>query len=186
MVKKKSVKRSAIVVPKSSQELADFIRQIGEHRRILGQIEAKLNDKIEKTKANAVADSEPHQAAIDLLVEGVYVYAEGHRDELTEDGKKKTVTLPTGKIGWRMTPPAVFLKGVKEVIKRCKDLGLERFIRIKEEIDKEAMLKEPGVSNNIRGVSIAQREEFVVEPSEVSVEISRDTKKLKKALPPKK
>ncbi len=34
----------------------------------------------------------------------------------------------------------------------------------------------------IKGVTISQKEEFVVKPSEVEIEISKDTKKLQKAL----
>jgi len=44
------------------------------------------------------------------------------------------------------------------------------------------MLKEPKVAEKIPGVTIKQREEFVVKPSEVEIEVSKDTVKLKKAI----
>jgi len=79
-----------------------------------------------------------------------------------------------------MTPPAVFLRNVKSIIANLKLLGLEQFIRVKEEIDKKAMLKEPEVAKKIKGVSISQYEEFVVKPTELEIEIAAQTNKLKR------
>ena len=60
---------------------------------------------------------------------------------------------------------------------------MKRFIRVKEEINKEAMLKEPELAETVRGVSITQREEFIVKPTEIEIEIVSSVEKLKKALP---
>ena len=177
MAKKTTVKRVAVPVPKSPEETAKFIGKIGKHQRALQEIQTRLNEKIEKLKVLAVDESQSHQAEIKDLFEGVFVFAESHRDELTEGGKTKTVHLPTGDISWRITPPAVSLRRVKDIIAACKQLRLKRFIRTKEEIDKEAMLKEPDIATGIKGVSISQREEFVVKPSEVEVEISQKLQK---------
>jgi len=90
--------------------------------------------------------------------------------------------LPTGDVFWRMTPPSCLIRNVENVIAQCKALGLDNFIRVKEEPNKTAMLREPEVAEQIKGVKITQKEEFVVRPSEVEIEISQDTKKLKKVL----
>lgn len=182
MAKKKSVKRTAVRAPTSVGELREFVRYVGINKRKLDAIQTKLNEKIEQLKAQAIVNSLPHQEEIDRLFDGIYIFAESHRDELTEKGKKKTVNLPTGDILWRLTPPAVSLKNVKRIIELCKSCRLKRFIRTKEEVDKEAMLKEPERAKEIKGVTISQKEEFVVKPSEIEIEISKDTKKLKKAL----
>ncbi len=99
---------------------------------------------------------------------------------MTEQGKKKTVELPTGIFGWRTTPPSVSLKNVKKVMEELKKLGLTQFIRIKEEINKEAILREPDVAKHVKGILITQHEEFVVKPVEVQVEIISDVKKFRK------
>jgi len=88
--------------------------------------------------------------------------------------------LPTGFFGWRSTPPAVSLKNIKAVLKKLKELGLKRFIRIKEEPDKEAMLKEPEVAKSVKGVSITQYEEFFIKPLELEVEIVKKLAKKNK------
>lgn len=182
MVRKKSVKRTMVAVPKSEQETSEFIRRIGKHQRGLDRIKIRTNNQIEKIKEKAVADSSDHEKEIAELFEGIFTFSQSHRDELTEKGKKKTVHFFTGDILWRLTPPAVSLKNVKKIIELCKTSGLKRFIRIKEDVNKEAMLKEPEKAKEIKGVTIGQKEEFVVKPSEIEIEIFRDTKKLQKAL----
>jgi len=178
--KKKSVKRETIAVPKSIEEAAEFVGRIGQNQRSLERIQTGLNNQIEKIKAQAMANSLSHQESIDQLFEGLFIFAQSCRDELTEGGKKKTINLPTGDILWRLTPPSVSLKNVEKIIKFCKNSGLDRFVRIKEEVNKEEMLKDPESAKKISGVTIGQKEEFVVKPSETNIEIPRDAKKLQR------
>lgn len=174
-------KRVVIAVPKSLEEATQFLAQIGEEQRATNGVQSGFNRKVEELKAEAMAAAEPHQAKVSQLVEGLFAFAEAHRDELTDGGKRKTVEVPTGIFGWRMTPPAVSLRDVEAILESLKTLNLKRFIRVKEEIDKEAMLKEPEVAKTVKGVSIGQREEFVAKPAELEVEIATQVDKLKKA-----
>lgn len=177
---KKAVKRIAVAVPRSREEVSKLIAEIGKHQRALAGINTALNAQIERIKSRAVREGQPHEKAIGENFEKIFIFAQANRDELTEGGKTKTVYFPPGIIAWRTTPPGVFLRGVKQIIAACKKLGLYQFIRTKETVDKVAMLKEKDKAVAIKGVIITQREEFVVKPSEVGVEISKDTKKLRK------
>ena len=174
-------KKAVIPVPKNLEEAARFLAEIGQEQRATDKIRSGLNAKVDELKAKAMADDEPHQKKISQLVEGLFAYAEANRAELTDGGKRKTVEVPTGTFGWRMTPPAVKLRDVELILESLKSLKLERFIRTKEEIDKEAILKEPNVATTVKGVSISQHEEFVAKPSELEVEIATQVDKLKKA-----
>ena len=174
-------KRAVVAVPKSLDEAAQFLAQIGKEQRATDEIESGLNAAVDKLKAKAMADGEPHQEKVSQLVEGLFAYAEAHRDELTNHGKRKTVEVPTGTFGWRMTPPAVTLRGIEQILGSLKSLKLGRFIRTQEEVDKEAMLKEPEVAETVKGVSISQHEDFVAKPSELKVEIATRVDKLKRA-----
>jgi phage host-nuclease inhibitor protein Gam len=174
-------KKVVIAVPKSLDEAAQFLAQIGQEQRASDKIRSDINTKVEKLKAKAMADARPYQEKISQLVEGLFAYAEAHRDELTDGGKHKTVKVPTGIFGWRMTPPAVSFRNVKSILESLRSFGLKRFIRTKEEIDKEAMLKEPKVAKTVKGVSISQYEEFIAKPTELEVEIATQVDKLKKA-----
>ncbi len=179
---KTGIKRQVTPVPKNLDEAAEFLCQIGKERRAIDKIQANLNEQVDELKTQAMADAGPHQEKVNQLVEGLFAFAEANRNELTDGGKHKTVELPTGIFAWRMTPPAVNLRGVKEIIASLKTLGLTRFIRTKEEVDKEAMLKEKEVAATVKGVTISQQEEFVVKPAELEVEIVSSTDKLKKVV----
>ena len=178
---KKVVKKVVIAVPKSLDEAAQFLAQIGKEQRATDKIQSEINTKVEELKAKAMTDVKPHQENISQLVEGLFAFAETHRDELTDGGKHKTVEVPTGTFGWRMTPPAISLRDVESILRSLKSLKLTRFVRTKEEIDKEAMLKEPDVAKTVKGVSINQHEDFVAKPSELEIEIVTKVDKLKKA-----
>jgi len=182
MVTKKRIKRLVTPVPRNLEEAAEFLTKIGIEKRGIEKIQTRLNDLIEGLKADAMGDVNDHNEKISQLVEGLFAFAESRRDELTEGGKRKTVDLPTGWFGWRKTPPSVSIRNVKSVITILKELGLERFVRVKEEPDKKAMLKEPEVVKLVKGVSITQHDEFVVKPTELEIEIASDIKKLKKAV----
>jgi len=179
---RKSIKRQVIPVPHDLDEAAEFLRQIGGEQRNIDTIRSTLNAEVDGLKARAMANVKPHQEKISRLVEGLYVYAESHRQELTDGGKRKTVEVPTGIFRWRITPPAVSLRNVKSILESLKSLELDRFIRIREEVNKEAMLKEPDIAQAIQGVSVSQREEFIVKPAELEVEITTAVKKLQKAV----
>ncbi len=95
-------------------------------------------------------------------LKGLQAYCAAHRDRLAP--KKKSFAFPAGVIGWRLTPPAVSIKGVEAVIALIRKRRLGRFLRRgKVTIDKEAMLKEPDLAKKLDGVAISQVEEFYVE-----------------------
>ena len=69
-----------------------------------------------------------------------------------------------------MRPPSVSARPIDKVIEALKDMGLKRFIRFKEEIDKEAILGDPDAVKYIKGIKIEQREDFVIVPFETELE----------------
>jgi len=182
MAKKGKIKHVVIAIPGSLEEAAEFIGRIGKVQREIDRIQTELNEKVEKLKVQAMAEVKPREESISQMTEGLFIFAESQREVLTDGGKRKTVEVPTGLFGWRLTPFSVSLHDIKKVINSIKSLGLHRFLRIKEEVDKEAMLKEPEIAKTVKGVTISQREEFVVKPAELEVEISSDVSKFKKVV----
>ena len=56
-------------------------------------------------------------------------------------------------------------------MENLKSLGLERFVRVKEEPNKEAMLNEPDAVRGVAGITINSGiEDFTITPFEVSAE----------------
>ena len=165
---KKRIKKNAVTVPvpKDLAEARSYVRRIGEESRRAARIEAELNDRIAALREEYAAKAAPHNKAAEELTEGLRIFAEARRDELTNHGKRKSVDLGTGEIGWRMRPPRVLLRNVAGVIESLKTLKLTRFIRVKEEVNKEAILAEPDIAEQVKGITIKQDEDFFVVPAE--------------------
>jgi phage host-nuclease inhibitor protein Gam len=63
----------------------------------------------------------------------------------------------------------VRVTGAEAVLDVLRKLGLARFIREKEEVNKEAILNEPEAVSHVPGISISQGEDFVVVPFEAEL-----------------
>lgn len=161
-------------VPQSRDEAASMIAAVGDLSRALARIGADMNDELAAVKERYEAAAEPMRRALGDKIEGLRIWAEANRQALSGGRDIKTFDLGTGLIKWRDRPPAVSITKVKEVIARLKALGLHRFLRTKEEVNKEAMLAEPEVARQVAGVSIGSAgEDFVVEPYEAELAEAR-------------
>jgi phage host-nuclease inhibitor protein Gam len=157
----KSRKQKLIVVPKDTIEANASLYTIGTLDREIKEIEAKLSSEIAllrevaSKKTKALAEERKSRLA------GLEEFASNNRTTLLL-GDKKSVEFSFGTFGWRWTPPKVELQKLTEeaLIALLKKLKMKRFVRVKESLDKEALLKE---RPEISGVKYTQREEFFVE-----------------------
>lgn len=156
-------------VPQSLAQAEDCIASIGTMQRQRQRLEADMNDQLAAIKRQFEAQAQPLGLEIKKLSQGLQIWADANRERLT-GGKVKFAMLSSGKINWRTRPPKVNLRGKEKILEACKRLGLKRFIRTIEEIDKEAMLREQDVAGSIDGVTITQGEDFVVTPFETELE----------------
>lgn len=169
--KKTRIKSAAaiVAVPQNREQAAEAVREIGERQRELARIAADMNDELARVKERWEAAAEPHNARIAALTQGVQTWAEANRDSLTQGGKVKTAALTTGEILWRLRPPSVRVTGAEAVLDILRRMGLTRFIRSKDEVNKDAILNEPEAVVAVPGISIQQGEDFVVVPFEAEL-----------------
>lgn len=155
---------AAAWVAQSRADVEAGIRTIGRAQRRLQRIEADMNDELAKIKERFEKQATPLREDIERTQKGVQAWCETNRDQLTSGGKTKTVGFNTGEVNWRTRPPACSIRGAEAVMDALKRLGLGRFIRAKEEINKEAILNEPEAVQGVAGISITQGEDFNIEP----------------------
>lgn len=159
-----------VYVPQTKDEVATDIRNIGDTQRNMLREQAEMNDAIANVTARFQPRLEELGWQIKTLQDGVQAYCEGHRNELTNDGKVKTANLITGEVQWRQRPPSVGVRGAEAVIEALKRLGLGKFVRTKEEINKEAILNEPDQVKGVAGITVVTGvEDFVITPFEQEV-----------------
>lgn len=160
-------------VPDSRDAVNQAIAQIGELHRERVRIQADMNDRMATVKADHDAAAKPLGDRINELAKGVQLWCEANRASLTNDGKVKFHEFATGVVKWRLTPWAVAIAKVADVLALLKAKGLqETYIRSKEEISKEALLadREALTAEPIKGISFKQREEIAIVPHESQIE----------------
>lgn len=148
-------------------EVEVAIKEIGDLNRELERLAIEQNDRL----AAITEEYAPLMNAIKEKLapkqDAVQAWCESRRDELTQNGKTKTGSFNTGEVQWRQRPPSVGIRGVDSVLDSLKMRGFTQFIRIKEEINKEAMLNEPELAATVAGVTIKTGvEDFVITPFE--------------------
>ena len=156
-------------VPQNREQAAAMIAEIGALNRDLARTQAAMNDELAFVKERHELQAEPMKDRIEALTTGVQTWAEANRDALTQHGKTKTAALTTGEIAWRLRPPSVRVTGAEAVLDALRKMGLGRFIREKQEVNKEAILNEPEVVAHVPGIAISQGEDFVVTPFEAEL-----------------
>lgn len=171
-MKKARIKTEAVPVPvpQSREEAVEAIAEIGRRQRERQRIEAAMNDELAAIRQRYEEEAKPHSEKIRALSDGVHVWCEANRAELTNGGRVKFANLASGEVKWRMSPPKVNLRGIDNIIEFCRKAGLLKFLRSKEEINKDAMLAEPDLAKSITGVTITQAEDFVIIPFETDLE----------------
>lgn len=160
---------AAPTVPQSREQVADLIGRIGTDTRAMKVLEAEMNEQLAAIKEQYEQRAEPIRKGIDMALLGVQTFCESNRVALTVDGKVKTHSFTTGEVAWRTRPPSVRITGEEAVMFSLRSLGLTRFIRTKEEINREAILNEPKEVAGVPGIKISQIEDFVVMPFEVEL-----------------
>jgi len=161
-------KRAAARVPQTRDEVARDIHTIGDLQRQREIVVSAMNDAIAEATAKAQPFIETLGSQIEALQEGVQAWCEAHRDALTQGGRVKTASFVTGEVSWRQRPPSVSVRGADVVLETLQRMGLERFIRTKQEVNKEAILAEPDAVRGVAGLTVKSGiEDFAITPFEV-------------------
>lgn len=171
MAKKNRIKTAAAAVTLNNQHEVDAaIAEIGIAQRARDDIQTRMNVELAAIKERYEAEAAPHAGVIAEIGEAVRIWCEAHRTDLTKDGRIKTAKFGAGEVSWRNRPPRVNVRGEGIVLEALKRLGLDRFIRTKQEINKEAILAEPGAVEGIKGLSVSGGEDFVIKPFNTDIE----------------
>lgn len=162
---------AALVSPAQTRdEAAAMIGEIGRAQRERARIQAAMGDEIAEIKARYEAEALVHNDVIRTRGAAVQAWCEANRALLTGNGKSKTAIFVTGEVRWRVTPPRVVVRAADIVLGLLRERGLTRFLRVKEEVNREAILADPEAVAGVPGIRIEQTEEFVIVPTETTLE----------------
>jgi phage host-nuclease inhibitor protein Gam len=116
------------------EDVNSVLREIGLLEREIESIDAGAQKKIGEIKAAAAKQGEPLRKKITELSEKINAFAEYNKDDLFKD--RKSVELTFGVFGFRKST-SISVK--KTTVALLEKLGLNRYIRIEKQPDKEAM-----------------------------------------------
>ncbi|MBI2984642.1 MAG: host-nuclease inhibitor Gam family protein [Candidatus Kerfeldbacteria bacterium] len=184
MAKTKTPAVTRAALPRSVQEAAGYLEEITECQVHVDDAELQLQQELSAARQRAHERVEPHVCRAQALANALFDWAQTNRSELTDNDRLKTVDLVTGVLRWYRTPPSVRLTKKEEVvIATLKKLGFVQFIRVIEEIDREALLREREVASRIQGIRFGQDEIFAIKPAGMETELELIRGELKKAKP---
>lgn len=170
--KKMKAPAFTVSVPQSRGDCALHIKKMGDVQRDFERMRAEMNDAIADITQRYQPNLELLDAQCQSLAKGIQTWCEANRATLCENGGK-TANLVTGEVSWRQRPPSVRIAGADSVIETLRRMQLERFVRTKDEVNKDAILNEPDAVRGIAGISIVTGvEDFAVVPFAVDVEVA--------------
>jgi len=156
------IKKTQIEVPSSLTQADILLGKIGNTQNEINEIEKELKEKIADLKAAATKKLDPLVTRRSNQINSLFAFANSRKDELTQ--KVRSVVLSQGTFGWRMTTPRVEMKKSDEqMIAFLKKIGRDDYIRVIEEIDRQALLAD---RPKIAGISYLQNDEFFVIPKQ--------------------
>lgn len=145
----------------SLDEADRALAEIAEIDTGLARMGEEMNELIARAKQKTSDAAAPLQARKAALEDALNDFAKVNKKRLFVDGK--SVTTAHGAFGFRVSPPSLGMgKGVTlgKVLEKLKELKWRAGIRIKESVNKEALLGWPKERLDRLGCRIVTREIF--------------------------
>ena len=156
------IKKSQTNVPRTIAQANVLLGKLGNTQDEINVIEKDLRDKIAALNAEAEKKLQPLTVQRDVQINAMFTFADPRKVVLTKEAR--TITLSSGVFGWRMTTPRVETdRSDEETIALLKRTKNAEFVRIIEEVDRQALLAKRPV---IAGITYVQDDEFFVVPNQ--------------------
>lgn len=168
MAKTKTTTKSSL---KSWQDVDEQLRTIAIHKTAIDKSEAEMNRKVLEIQKQHEEQTREARAQVVASEKEIEMYCREHRDEFE---KTKTKELNYGIVSFRLGNPELrTLKGFTEsaVIKLLRKFGMDRYIRIKESLDKPLIRTELTEQKDLAeiGLVCTQAEQFYYEVKQVEI-----------------
>lgn len=146
------------------------LAQIGQLKRQVTAIEAKMNDDIDRIKADSEAAVEPLASKIASLENGLLAYAEYNKDELFVKARSKELVY--GSLGYRRSHELATQPKItwKQVLGKLQELGFTEAIRIKKDPDKDILRTWADEKLALVGCRIREKDTFWYEIDEQALQ----------------
>jgi len=156
---------------KCYEELEERLKEYAMNFATLHKKEAEMNERLNRIKEDFDEKTKDLRYAIDTLSTEISMFCTKNKKDFEKSRSKE---YNFGVIGFRTTPPKVVVLNrkysIKTVIELTKRLFQNTYIRIKEELDKEAILADYSQKKlddeklASIGLKVDQEEQFYINP----------------------
>ena len=175
---KRLLKAQALAfTPKDDAGLDALIAQIGQAQARVDALTSLTDEQKAKLDEILAHDTAEDVAFVAQAQAGAQAYIEANRERLTPKGKK-TIMLKSGVIEYRAGKLSVVVRNQDAVIAGLKEIGLARFVTVKESVNKQALLDlvlAEGLESvpNIKGLSVKRGDETLeIKPNQLREDVN--------------
>jgi len=141
----------------SRQSLSTVLQEMSALKGKMDQIRVKADAKIVALETQKQADILPLWERYRDLEQAAKDYALAKEGDLLAGQTGKALTLVGGTVSFKAGRPSVQLDEAPDVIvPRLRALGLSRFVRVVEDVDRVAILKDAAAIEAVQGIRILQ------------------------------
>ena len=145
------------------------LAEIAVLKRRIEAVNARLNDEIDRLKAQAEAEAAPLASRLESLENGLLAFAEFNKDELFKDRRSRE--LDYGTLGYRRSTQ---LKPMPRhtwamVLGKIEELGFSEAVRVKKDVDREALRTWPDERLELVGARRVEKDTFWYEVKEEEI-----------------
>ena len=149
---------------RNEADLQEAIRLVGEIRRDYEITKAECDDQIARTQAAYAPMLNEFLNNEQEIISQITKYCNANYDTLFK-GKGKTLKLITGEISRRVKPNSIVVNDLDLALAKIKELGFTDFIRVKEDLNKNALLDNPDFIELIEGLELQKGiENLIIKP----------------------
>lgn len=148
-----SLTRPSKPAPASVDDINQRLDRLGVIRGQLTELRTQLDDDIAQLRLQYADRIASLTAEEDALFGDVQAYCEARRAELTGNGRVKGHRFANGSVTWRKRPAGIEVADPEQVLAWLREHDMAPFIRVRETINKDALLDAPEIARSIPGVT---------------------------------
>jgi len=153
------------IVLKTLDDADKTLQKLCEIESQLEAIDNAANEEIAQIKERAATEGKLLRDQHKAYITALEAYAAYNREELFQD--RKSLDRPFGTFGYRKAPDSIHVS--KETADLLKEQGLDEYLRVKIEPDKEAMLALTDDTLALVRASRRSKEDFFIETNREQV-----------------
>ena len=163
--------KTKLTAPVGTLNEADLaLERIAELHRMIQTVELALNEQIDALKRQAADRVAPWKEELQALERGLKNFAKDHKDLLFEH--RRSCDLLHGSFGFRRSTVLRVRRGVTwgDVLDRLQAMGRTDAVRVRKDVDKEALRQWPEADLEPLGVKRHEKDDFWYEVKAEAIE----------------